>query len=181
MSPTAEDVATATECAAQLVQITAQPRTISGEVNKLLPNPMVVYDRSEQRLRVALCQPGGALHGGAHSYCQWWVGRQRPLPPFRGAMMRVYYVDTSVSWGIVMQGIVKKWGNSAAVRIPSAVLEAAQMRLEQQVDVREEGGRIIIEPIHPARYAIDDLVAAITDENRHDPVDMGPIAGKEAW
>lgn len=146
---------------------------------------MVFHDRSEQRLRVALCQPGGAFHGGAHLYCRRLVGRHRPLPiPWCNAdngRMRVYYVETSVSGGLAMQGIVKKWGNSAAVRIPSAVLEAAQVRLEQQVDVREEGGRIIIEPIHPARYAIDDLVAAITDENRHDPVDMGPIAGKEAW
>ena len=80
-----------------------------------------------------------------------------------------------------MQGVVKKWGNSAAVRIPAAVLEAAQVRLDQPVDVREEGGRIIIEPLRPARYDIGALVAGITDENRHDPVGMGPATGQEAW
>ena len=37
-----------------------------------------------------------------------------------------------------MHGVVKKWGNSAAVRIPASVLEAAQVRLDQRVDVREE-------------------------------------------
>ena len=80
-----------------------------------------------------------------------------------------------------MQGVVKKWGNSAAVRIPAVVLEAAQVRLDQPVDVREEGGRIIIEPIHPVLYDIASLVAGITDENRHDAVDMGSAAGKEVW
>ena len=80
-----------------------------------------------------------------------------------------------------MQGVVKKWGNSAAVRIPAVVLEAAQVHLNQPVDVREEGGRIVIEPIHPATYDIAALVDGITDENRHDPVYMGPTAGKEVW
>jgi antitoxin MazE len=80
-----------------------------------------------------------------------------------------------------VQGVIKKWGNSAAVRIPAAVLEAAQVRLNQPVDVREEGGRILIEPLHPARYDIDALIAGITDENRHEPVDMGEPVGREAW
>lgn len=80
-----------------------------------------------------------------------------------------------------MQGVVKKWGNSAAVRIPAAVLEAAQVRLEQPVDVREEGGRIVIEPLRPTRYDIESLVAGITDENRHEPVDLGRPVGREAW
>lgn len=39
-----------------------------------------------------------------------------------------------------MRGVAKKWGNSAAVRIPAAVLEAAQVRLDQPADLREEGG-----------------------------------------
>lgn len=80
-----------------------------------------------------------------------------------------------------MQGTVKKWGNSAAVRIPTAVLEAARLRLDQPIDVREEGGRVVIEPLHSTRYAIEALVAGITDENQHEPVEMGPQAGQEAW
>ena len=80
-----------------------------------------------------------------------------------------------------MRGSVKKWGNSAAVRIPSAVLEAAQVQMDQQVDVREEEGRIIIEPLRPVRYDIDSLVAGITDANRHEPVDDDAPRGREAW
>ncbi|MGI4978654.1 MAG: AbrB/MazE/SpoVT family DNA-binding domain-containing protein [Janthinobacterium lividum] len=76
---------------------------------------------------------------------------------------------------------MKKWGNSAAVRIPAAVLEAAHVRLDQPVDVREEGGRIVIEPLAPARYDLAALVAGITDDNRHDPVDTGAPVGRESW
>ncbi len=80
-----------------------------------------------------------------------------------------------------MQGVVKKWGNSAAVRIPASVLEAAHLSLDQPVDVREEGGRVVIEPLHSARYDIEALVASITEENRHDPVEMGKPVGQEVW
>ena len=80
-----------------------------------------------------------------------------------------------------MQAVVKKWGNSAAVRIPASVLDAAQVHLDQPVDVREEGGRIVIEPLRPRRYDIDALVAGITDENRHAPAEAGPAIGHEAW
>ncbi len=80
-----------------------------------------------------------------------------------------------------MRGVVKKWGNSAAVRIPASVLEAAAVRVDQPVDVREEGGRIVIEPLRTGRYDLGSLVGQITDENRHEAVDMGPAVGREGW
>lgn len=80
-----------------------------------------------------------------------------------------------------MQGVVKKWGNSAAVRIPASVLEAAQVRLDQPIDVREEAGRIVIEPLRPMSYDLASLVAGITDENRHEPVCTGAAVGREVW
>ena len=46
-----------------------------------------------------------------------------------------------------MKVVVKKWGNSAAVRIPAVVMQAMQLSLDEVVDVREEGGRIVIEPV----------------------------------
>ena len=80
-----------------------------------------------------------------------------------------------------MRGLVKKWGNSAAVRIPAAVLTAAHLRVDEPVDVREEGGRIVIEPLRPARYDIDALVAGITDQNLHEPIPTGKPVGQEVW
>jgi antitoxin MazE len=80
-----------------------------------------------------------------------------------------------------MKVIVKKWGNSASVRIPAAVMAAAALSLDQVVDVREEAGRIVIEPIRDKTFNVDDLVADITDENCHDPVDTGSSVGREVW
>ena len=80
-----------------------------------------------------------------------------------------------------MHVLVKKWGNSASVRIPAAVMEAAQLRLDETVDVREEHGRIVIVPVRPTQYDLPELVAGITDENLHGEVDLGPASGKEAW
>ena len=80
-----------------------------------------------------------------------------------------------------MRMVVKKWGNSASVRIPASIMEAARLRLDQVVDVREEAGRIVIEPIREEMYELAALMAGITDENRHEAVDMGPPVGREAW
>ena len=80
-----------------------------------------------------------------------------------------------------MQVTVKRWGNSAAVRIPTSVLGAAKLRLDQQVDVREDDGRIIIEAIVPEACDIEALVAGITDENLHGFIETGPPVGNEVW
>jgi len=42
-----------------------------------------------------------------------------------------------------MRTSVKKWGNSAAVRIPAAVLEATHVEIDREVDIREQAGRIL--------------------------------------
>ena len=78
-----------------------------------------------------------------------------------------------------MRVTVKKWGNSASVRIPSPIMEAANVRLDQQVDVREERGCIIIEPVRSPAFDLASLVAGITDENRHAEVDSGGPVGAE--
>ena len=80
-----------------------------------------------------------------------------------------------------MKARVKKWGNSAAVRIPAGVLQAAQLALDQPVDVREESGRIVIEPVRRKEYTLAELVKGITRKNRHDEVDFGGPVGNEVW
>lgn len=81
-----------------------------------------------------------------------------------------------------MKSTVKKWGNSAAVRIPASVMQAVPLDLDDPVDVREEAGRIVIMPIRPKNYDLDALVKGITSKNLHQPVDFGdePV-GQEIW
>ena len=80
-----------------------------------------------------------------------------------------------------MKATVKKWGNSAALRIPAAVMQAAHVALDDVVDVREQAGRIVIEPVRKKAYRLDDLLKRINVKNQHRPVDFGPPAGKEIW
>ena len=78
-----------------------------------------------------------------------------------------------------MRVIVKKWGNSASVRIPAGIMEAARLRLNDPIDIREEGGRIIIEPIRTNECDLAQLLAGITPEYLHTEVDFGVPEGKE--
>ena len=80
----------------------------------------------------------------------------------------------------VMRTVVKKWGNSASVRIPAAVMQAAHLDLDEAVDVREESGRIVIEPAQRKEYDLAELVKRITRDNLHDEADFGRPVGKEA-
>ena len=80
-----------------------------------------------------------------------------------------------------MEVIVKKWGNSAAVRIPASVMAAAHVDLDQAVEVREEQGRIVIEPVRRKEYSLDKLLGGITGTNLHKPIDTGAPVGKEVW
>jgi antitoxin MazE len=81
----------------------------------------------------------------------------------------------------VMETVLKKWGNSAAVRIPATVLEAAHLTLDQSVDIREEQGRIVIEPVRSTTFSVAELVAGITADNRHASIDTGAAVGGEVW
>jgi len=76
---------------------------------------------------------------------------------------------------------VKKWGNSAAVRIPASVMRATRLDLDEAVEVREDAGRIVIEPVRQKTYDLDKLLKGITSKNQHEAIDFGPAAGKEVW
>jgi antitoxin MazE len=49
------------------------------------------------------------------------------------------------------------------------------------VDVREEAGRIVIEPVRQKTYELAKLLKGITSKNRHEAIDFGPAMGKEVW
>ncbi len=80
-----------------------------------------------------------------------------------------------------MRTIVKKWGHSAAVRIPAAVMAEAALGLDQVVEIREEGGRIVIEPVQAPEYDLDAMIDAMRPETFPDDLDFGPPKGREVW
>ena len=60
-------------------------------------------------------------------------------------------------------------------------MEATRLDLDDVVEVREEKGRIVIEPVRQKAYVLSDLLKGITPKNLHEPVDFGSPEGKEAW
>ncbi len=78
-----------------------------------------------------------------------------------------------------MKVAIKKWGNSASVRIPAAVMAAAKLAVDETVEVREEAGRIVIEPVREDELAT--LIAGITPDNLHGEISFGPPVGKESF
>jgi antitoxin MazE len=72
----------------------------------------------------------------------------------------------------------QKWGNSASVRIPAAILEAVHVSIDQDVDIRAENGRIVIEPLRK-QITLESLLLQITPDNLHGEVDFGDSTGRE--
>jgi antitoxin MazE len=80
-----------------------------------------------------------------------------------------------------MRVVVKKWGNSAALRLPASLMDAVSLQIDQAVELREEGGFLVMEPVREQEYDLESMLAAITPENRHESVDFGSAVGKEAF
>lgn len=80
-----------------------------------------------------------------------------------------------------MKARVQKWGNSLALRIPKPL--AAEMGLgeDSAIEMAVVDGRLIVEPAAPTAPTLDELLAGVTDENRHREVDTGAAVGNEAW
>lgn len=80
-----------------------------------------------------------------------------------------------------MKTQLAKWGNSPAVRIPKLVAEAAKLRTGDtlHLDVEGPGAVRIRKPKHEP--TLEQLVQAITPENRHTETDWGQRVGNEVW
>ncbi len=79
-----------------------------------------------------------------------------------------------------MDAIIKKWGNSPALRLNATTMRLAAFELEQRVKISVARGRIVIEPAEPLDASLDELIAGITPENLHDEIDFGGPVGREA-
>lgn len=78
-----------------------------------------------------------------------------------------------------MHVTVKRQGNSASIRIPNAIMTAANLYIGATVDVREDDGRIVIELIREDEPELACLIEGITPENLHAEVSYGAAVDKE--
>ena len=76
---------------------------------------------------------------------------------------------------------IKKWGNSLALRIPVAFARETGIDSGAEVDLAIEDGRLVITPPASPPYALEELLAGVTEENLHAEINTGAVRGDEAW
>jgi antitoxin MazE len=80
-----------------------------------------------------------------------------------------------------MKTQLSKWGNSLAVRIPKPVARAAQFYDGDTLDLYVEGLGAVRICKSTRKPILKQLVARITEENRHGETDWGEAVGREVW
>lgn len=79
-----------------------------------------------------------------------------------------------------MIATVAKWGNSLALRIPAAFARETAIGEGTSVDLSVVDGTIVLRPRDDAHdYDLDELLAEVTDDNRHGEVSSGGAVGNE--
>lgn len=73
-----------------------------------------------------------------------------------------------------------KWGTSLAVRIPKGLIEAAKLKLGDQLDIELHDGVIVIQHAN-SKPTLQELVNGITNQNLHPATDWGNPVGNEVW
>lgn len=80
-----------------------------------------------------------------------------------------------------MRTKIVRWGNSLGLRIPKSFAEEIRVSEGTAVDLSLEEDRLVIRAAQPKPLALDDLLAGVTPENRHDETDTGGPVGGEVW
>ena len=71
-----------------------------------------------------------------------------------------------------------------ALRVPKAFADEIGASDGRAAEMSVSNGKLVIEVTRrrrKRRYAIDELVAGITPDNRHEEIGWGPPLGNEAW
>ena len=78
-----------------------------------------------------------------------------------------------------MEAVVKKWGNSLGIRIPSVIVKRLSLKASSTVEIDDNGEEIIIKPLQ--KYTLSEILSQITEKNIHSEVESGKPVGKEIW
>jgi antitoxin MazE len=74
----------------------------------------------------------------------------------------------------------EKWRNGIGVCIPQKVAEKYGVVDGSEIQITEDKDSIILKPI-TNDPTLEELLAQVTDENRHSSIDWGKPKGNEVW
>lgn len=80
-----------------------------------------------------------------------------------------------------MKTRIQKWGNSLALRIPSAFAKEMSINADSEIDISLQNGVIVVTPLPSEPFTLEELLAGITESNLHTEIDTGSPVGNEAW
>ncbi len=78
-----------------------------------------------------------------------------------------------------MTTTIQRLGDGLALPLPASITALAGFGADAAVDVTVENGAIVARPAGTKRYNLEELVAGMTEENRHGETDWGPDVGRE--
>ncbi|MCZ6679731.1 MAG: AbrB/MazE/SpoVT family DNA-binding domain-containing protein [Candidatus Poribacteria bacterium] len=80
-----------------------------------------------------------------------------------------------------METRVQKWGNSLALRIPKPLATEIGLKPNSPVELSLVDGKLVIAPVRQPGLQLEDLLAKVTEQNRHGEIDTGAAVGGEVW
>lgn len=79
-----------------------------------------------------------------------------------------------------MQTVVKKWGNSLALRLPQGLAADLQLKEGTTVTMSIEDHYLVVKPTRK-RYRLADLLEQMSQSKKQEETDWGPPVGEESW
>ncbi len=76
---------------------------------------------------------------------------------------------------------VQMWGNSLALRIPKPFADHMGIAADAELELTLARGRLVLAPITPTAYRLDDLLSGVDAKNIHRETDFGDPVGREMW
>lgn len=77
--------------------------------------------------------------------------------------------------------VLAKWGNSLGVRIPMAIAKQINLTEGTNVSLTVVDGNLVLQPVRPRKYTLNELLDGMTLDNCHPEVGMGSPVGNEIW
>ncbi|GHV73228.1 multidrug transporter MatE [Spirochaetia bacterium] len=78
-----------------------------------------------------------------------------------------------------MEAVIKKWGNSLGIRIPSLIVRELALKDGSPVEINDTGNEIIIKP--KPKKTLSELLNEINEQNIHQEIETEGPVGKELW
>ena len=79
-----------------------------------------------------------------------------------------------------MKTSLQRWGNSLALRVPSALARELNLTEGSRIELVQEKGTLVIRPLTRKEQLLS-LLDQIQDEQLHEEQWAGEASGQEAW